>query len=124
TDFSRSGLNKNPERPRIHNGAVPQLFPDRPVRRAVRAINGRPQGNRPLCDPGDDMRVACGGHLDNAPGFGCRGFEGMSSTHLGSGHVRRRYERSEEHTSELQSRENLVCRLLLEKKNTSKLKPA
>src|SRR5690606_41681136 len=28
-------------------------------------------------------------------------------------------QRSEEHTSELQSRENLVCRLLLEKKNTS-----
>src|SRR5690606_40109170 len=27
------------------------------------------------------------------------------------------YDRSEEHTSELQSRENLVCRLLLEKKN-------
>src|SRR5436309_8311372 len=26
-------------------------------------------------------------------------------------------DRSEEHTSELQSRENLVCRLLLEKKN-------
>src|SRR5690606_40980970 len=28
--------------------------------------------------------------------------------------------RSEEHTSELQSREKLVCRLLLEKKNSSK----
>src|SRR5207302_2739941 len=28
-------------------------------------------------------------------------------------------ERSEEHTSELQSRENLVCRLLLEKKKTA-----
>src|SRR5436309_7307878 len=28
-----------------------------------------------------------------------------------------RRKRSEEHTSELQSRENLVCRLLLEKKN-------
>src|SRR5690606_40589881 len=28
--------------------------------------------------------------------------------------------RSEEHTSELQSRENLVCRLLLEKKKTQK----
>src|SRR5690606_39685367 len=27
-------------------------------------------------------------------------------------------DRSEEHTSELQSRENLVCRLLLEKKNS------
>src|SRR5690606_42074604 len=29
---------------------------------------------------------------------------------------RRRFTKSEEHTSELQSRENLVCRLLLEKK--------
>src|SRR5438445_2317681 len=29
------------------------------------------------------------------------------------------YDRSEEHTSELQSRQYLVCRLLLEKKNTS-----
>src|SRR5690606_40893288 len=29
------------------------------------------------------------------------------------------YHRSEEHTSELQSRENLVCRLLLEKKKRS-----
>src|SRR5690606_41215280 len=31
--------------------------------------------------------------------------------------ARRPRTRSEEHTSELQSRENLVCRLLLEKKN-------
>src|SRR5690349_22205375 len=30
--------------------------------------------------------------------------------------------RSEEHTSELQSRRDLVCRLLLEKKNKNKLK--
>src|SRR5690606_41088842 len=30
-----------------------------------------------------------------------------------------RPQRSEEHTSELQSRENLVCRLLLEKKNNT-----
>src|SRR5688572_32284840 len=38
------------------------------------------------------------------------------------GHVldRRQFRnRSEEHTSELQSQSNLVCRLLLEKKNTS-----
>src|SRR5690606_41838449 len=34
---------------------------------------------------------------------------------------RMRVSRSEEHTSELQSRENLVCRLLLEKKNTSRI---
>src|SRR5215475_15183031 len=32
------------------------------------------------------------------------------------------YPRSEEHTSELQSRENLVCRLLLEKKKKKILK--
>src|SRR2546430_4533557 len=32
-------------------------------------------------------------------------------------------ERSEEHTSELQSQSNLVCRLLLEKKNTSHTTP-
>src|SRR3954466_16435436 len=32
--------------------------------------------------------------------------------------------RSEEHTSELQSHDNLVCRLLLEKKTTATLDPA
>src|SRR5947209_12659189 len=37
---------------------------------------------------------------------------------------RRRSQRSEEHTSELQSRQYLVCRLLLEKKNKlTELKP-
>src|SRR3712207_8077639 len=35
------------------------------------------------------------------------------------GHLGERYQRSEEHTSELQSRQYLVCRLLLEKKKTS-----
>src|SRR2546430_6525124 len=34
---------------------------------------------------------------------------------------RSRMERSEEHTSELQSQSNLVCRLLLEKKKKKKL---
>src|SRR5438874_9594257 len=34
-------------------------------------------------------------------------------------HQERRLVRSEEHTSELQSRRDLVCRLRLEKKNTS-----
>src|SRR5207253_8568238 len=38
---------------------------------------------------------------------------------LGKRTLRREY-RSEEHTSELQSRGHLVCRLLLEKKNTNK----
>src|SRR5690606_39967751 len=34
---------------------------------------------------------------------------------------RQRRQRSEEHTSELQSRENLVCRLRLEKKNSTNI---
>src|SRR6476619_8389501 len=37
-------------------------------------------------------------------------------------HARRPSARSEEHTSELQSLTNLVCRLLLEKKKTTKLR--
>src|SRR5258707_8680174 len=37
----------------------------------------------------------------------------------GGGEVEGSVSRSEEHTSELQSRQYLVCRLLLEKKNTS-----
>src|SRR3712207_7761110 len=36
------------------------------------------------------------------------------------GHQERRVQRSEEHTSELQSRQYLVCRLLLEKKKKNK----
>src|SRR2546427_9485842 len=42
------------------------------------------------------------------------------------GRVRRRHShhrRSEEHTSELQSQSNLVCRLLLEKKKNQDLSP-
>src|SRR6267142_3872359 len=49
---------------------------------------------------------------------------GLAATNYGtrlSGHLARRFAnlwRSEEHTSELQSHVNVVCRLLLEKKNT------
>src|SRR5436309_1526882 len=48
---------------------------------------------------------------------------GIRGTHF-EGEVTERQEkdRSEEHTSELQSRENLVCRLLLEKKKKNKKK--
>src|SRR5688572_31378084 len=42
----------------------------------------------------------------------------------GREHSRRLSERSEEHTSELQSQSNLVCRLLLEKKNITIPLPA
>src|SRR5207302_9447296 len=48
---------------------------------------------------------------------------GVIASHVGSQmRSHRRRARSEEHTSELQSRENLVCRLLLEKKKKKKKK--
>src|SRR5690349_22888194 len=40
------------------------------------------------------------------------------------GRLSRETDRSEEHTSELQSRRDLVCRLLLEKKKEKKVGPA
>src|SRR5690606_40528563 len=58
---------------------------------------------RPLRSAGD--QVGGGDQAAAAPVVGGRG--GVEATHE---------RRSEEHTSELQSRENLVCRLLLEKK--------
>src|SRR5207302_8054785 len=45
--------------------------------------------------------------LDGAPSRSCQAPQNLESA------------RSEEHTSELPSRENLVCRLLLEKKKTT-----
>src|SRR2546430_9405376 len=79
---------------------------------------------------GKDPRVPRSGEFTNgaAGGGGLRG----RGSHLASPRRRRAHgtrrgrgaaptlhhaERSEEHTSELQSQSNLVCRLLLEKKN-------
>src|SRR5436309_9501216 len=45
------------------------------------------------------------------------GLDAVTAAAVGHIHSVRMVTRSEEHTSELQSRENLVCRLLLEKKN-------
>src|SRR5258708_30774912 len=45
---------------------------------------------------------------------------GSLTLHFRRRQLRHFWARSEEHTSELQSPDHLVCRLLLEKKNTSK----
>src|SRR5205085_12641579 len=44
--------------------------------------------------------------------------QGHPQPHVGLGELAAHQVRSEEHTSELQSQSNLVCRLLLENKNT------
>src|SRR6266702_2876119 len=75
-------------------------------------------GPRLLCSPGG--RALCGGQkrpsqlLRLRPGGLCGGEEKLGSADAC---------RSEEHTSELQSRGHLVCRLLLEKKNANPLTP-
>src|SRR2546427_1355636 len=79
---------------------------------------------------GDDWRFNFGGYYRynrgvRDPGFpGTRGGQLKASVtrNLANGYFRTtlKYIRSEEHTSELQSQSNLVCRLLLEKKKKSK----
>src|SRR5690606_39411085 len=70
------------------------------------------------CDPLSDFDMA--GPLNGSVRMArCRNHTGSrhSKTCVVLDLRRCRCLRSEEHTSELQSRENLVCRLLLEKKN-------
>src|SRR5204862_4943220 len=68
-----------------------------------------------------DLRLAgpteAVGAASRAGPLRCRSARGTYSTPYGS----RTHLRSEEHTSELQSRRDLVCRLLLEKKKKPKL---
>src|SRR5256886_4632198 len=52
----------------------------------------------------------------------CRFLRSTTLSPFGSYRSAGRYQRSEEHTSELQSQSNIVCRLLLEKKNKRKYK--
>src|SRR3712207_8607494 len=75
---------------------------------------------------GQEVAYPAGGNGDLAPlqaaqdeGHGQDGLQGVALGAAGRGdvaHPRGGPDRSEEHTSELQSRQYLVCRLLLEKK--------
>src|SRR3712207_7733786 len=60
--------------------------------------------------------VVLGGHGRADPGVGGATGAVRPEDRPDRVHRRARHERSEEHTSELQSRQYLVCRLLLEKK--------
>src|SRR5690625_2679531 len=68
------------------------------------------------CDCGDQLNAALQAISSHGHGIllYLRGQEGRG---IGLDNKLRAYARSEEHTSELQSRGHLVCRLLLEKKN-------
>src|SRR3712207_7734975 len=82
------------------------LFPSTPLSRS-RATTGGGDGQEPRRDGG---LQPCDGRITDPSSAGARG------TPCGG---RRPRCRSEEHTSEIQSRQYLVCRLLLEKKTQS-----
>src|SRR5437016_6541220 len=93
---------------------VSTLFPYTTLFRSRRARGG---GRRERRRPGGHYRRR--GRGRRAPGDGLQRPEPGRPPELRCvlGHLRRRrLRRSEEHTSELQSLTNLVCRLLLEKK--------
>src|SRR5690606_41873259 len=91
------------------------LFPSTTLFRSQRPEDGRADGcatheASPARGPRSDAPGAPKRHLTAASRCA------SSSAHRSGASTSRRHARSEEHTSELQSRENLVCRLLLEKK--------
>src|SRR3712207_7244616 len=69
---------------------------------------------------GAALGAIAGAIIGNNVGAGDAGTGAAIGAALGGG-VDGRASRSEEHTSELQSRQYLVCRLLLEKKKNTKL---
>src|SRR2546427_9629454 len=73
-------------------------------------------GMRPPVNP-SMMKVTLPPALPRDPAISCR-YSASSSSLSGSVSINEDELRSEEHTSELQSQSNLVCRLLLEKKKT------
>src|SRR5690606_40618274 len=99
------------------------------AREAVKDRVAKAEGPGVGRDPVDRVEVA-GQHRECEPGVGAElpasellgiqrhslGLLGRTALGLAAAGLAQRDDRSEEHTSELQSRENLVCRLLLEKK--------
>src|SRR5258707_5999098 len=89
----------------------PSVVPQRPP--TCQLLNVVPNRRRIAPRPNGDSKLPL-------PAIGCcRDRTSQSRAHPVSTHAPLRPGRSEEHTSELQSRQYLVCRLLLEKKKNS-----
>src|SRR5438874_7452486 len=84
----------------------PTLFPYTTLFRSIEALRVRSIACAPLLRQGFQKNGSAGGGEQEAGPF-----------------LKPLAERSEEHTSELQSRRDLVCRLLLEKKNQNNTGP-
>src|SRR5690625_5761951 len=96
----------------MHTGdAIPRVRTDAPLAQALLEMTDKGFGMTTVVDEqGVLVGVYTDGDLRRSVGQGVR----LTDTAIGSLMT----PRSEEHTSELQSRGHLVCRLLLEKKNT------
>src|SRR5205085_11433593 len=101
---------------RRHSAALPRLP-------TPRSLSLRPPPPRSTLFPYTTLfrsRPGCAqllGAQARRRGGGDCALEHAVPAHDLEGHEQERHVRSEEHTSELQSQSNLVCRLLLEKKN-------
>src|SRR5688500_19864523 len=91
------------------------LFPYTTLFRSGRLVVTDREGHRVYRFDAQGTRTVIAG---NGTAFG--GGDGQLATSTGLNEVRAVWFRSEEHTSELQSPCNLVCRLLLEKKHKKK----
>src|SRR5690606_30817680 len=91
-----------------------------------RLRHGRSPGQRKLLPGAASVASRKGGTADPADGWWASGTWSGRPCLLGTGRSARGapqpYDEDIKHTSELQSRENLVCRLLLEKKNMNTCK--
>src|SRR5699024_11905009 len=93
------------------------LFPYTTLFRSQRLAAALPAAHAAVTS---DAITSHAGALDGRPGVVCAAGTGAVTLAIGTDNTFHRVDgwRSEEHTSELQSRFDLVCRLLLEKKKT------
>src|SRR5690606_41601043 len=102
----------------LHAACVPLLLHSFPTRRSSDLSSCRPRCSWPA-----SRRATWSSRSSSTTPAPAPARRGGSTTSAGSvgGAAAGPTTRSEEHTSELQSRENLVCRLLLEKKKNKEM---
>src|SRR5438034_4273735 len=92
-------------------------FPTRRSSDLAHALDGRYRRRPGLCPYRVSSSWYAGFHLEGRA-EGARGqARAAADQHAGASEVRARIVRSEEHTSELQSHSDIVCSVLLKKKN-------
>src|SRR3712207_7073178 len=88
-----------------------------PYTTLFRSPSNRPTAHTIILTPGHEPQCPARGLRRDVDAHSSRA--GLSGGTSGSAATSAAVHRSEEHTSELQSRQYLVCRLLLEKKKTT-----